>query len=201
MELEGDLILERRRYRLWVSAAAVVVPVLACLAGVTWFIRAYISPPTIAIPAPMGLAAAQRPPERVERPVVPPSAPVPAAAGPPPAQPAPAPAQPALRAAFAAATAPPPFPPAPSREPLTASTAAHADPQRSLSAAAASTTSEIHVAPIAGPIPLPKPRRQASIASAGTVPLPLPRPEPQPPEETSAPAQPSQPAHDRHGAE
>ena len=53
MELEGNLVLERRPARRWVSAVAVIVPVLACLAGVTWFVRAYISPPTIAIPSPM----------------------------------------------------------------------------------------------------------------------------------------------------
>ena len=77
MELEGNLVLERRPARRWVSVVAVIVPVVACLAGVTWFIRAFISPPTIAIPNPMTLAAAPPAPAvRAEPPA--------AAAAPPP---------------------------------------------------------------------------------------------------------------------
>src|SRR5262245_41852603 len=40
MELEGNLVLERKPARRWVTVLAVIVPVVACLAGVTWFIRA-----------------------------------------------------------------------------------------------------------------------------------------------------------------
>ncbi|MBX9840193.1 MAG: hypothetical protein K2Z80_00125, partial [Xanthobacteraceae bacterium] len=80
MELEGNLILERRPARRWVSAVAVIVPVLACIAGVTWFIRAFVSPPTIAIPGPMMLAAA--PPAPTVQ-AEPPSAPPPAREAPP----------------------------------------------------------------------------------------------------------------------
>ena len=57
MELEGNLIVRRKPTRRWVSVL-VVTPVLACIAGVTLFIRAYVSPPTISIPSPMSPAAA-----------------------------------------------------------------------------------------------------------------------------------------------
>jgi hypothetical protein len=57
MDLEGNLILDRKPARRWVSAIAVVIPVVACVAGVAWFVRAFISPPTIAIPGPIVLSA------------------------------------------------------------------------------------------------------------------------------------------------
>src|SRR5262245_24222947 len=79
MELEGNLVLERRPARRWISVVAVIVPVVACLAGVTWFIRAFVSPPTIAIPNPMTLAAAPPAPAvQAEPPVAAPPAQVPA---------------------------------------------------------------------------------------------------------------------------
>jgi len=58
MDLEGNLILDRPPTRRWVSTIAVIIPVIACVAGVAWFVRAFISPPVIAIPGPMTLAAA-----------------------------------------------------------------------------------------------------------------------------------------------
>ena len=192
MELEGNLILERRPARRWVSVVAVIVPVLACLAGVTWFVRAFISPPTIAIPNPMTLAAApSAPPVQAEPPVAAPPAREETSAAP-----SPAPAEPA---ATPDSATPSVFPPAPSREPVTTSTVAYADPAReSLAGAApASATSETDAAPLAGPVPLPRPRRQVAVAIAGPVPLPRPRPV----EDTSAPVQASQPAYSRHTAE
>jgi hypothetical protein len=203
MELEGNLILERRPARRWITVVAVIVPVVACLAGVTWFIRAFISPPTIAIPNPMTLAAAPPAPAvRAEPPADPP---------PPPAQEevraAPSPAAAELSAAPAAATpsvfppAPSVFPPVPSREPVTTSAAVYADPARERPAgtAAATAGAEIDAAPIAGPVPLPRPRRQAAVAIAGPVPLPRPRPADE--ASTSTPVQGSQPAYSRHTAE
>src|ERR1051325_325351 len=73
MDLEGNLVLERRPARRWVSILAVVIPVVACVVGVTWFVRAFISPPTIAIPGPITLATTPTqppppPPSRAERP-------------------------------------------------------------------------------------------------------------------------------------
>jgi hypothetical protein len=192
MELEGNLVLDRRPARRWISVVAVIVPVLACLAGVTWFIRAFVSPPTIAIPNPMTLAAAPPAPAvQAEPPVA-----TPPAREETPAAPAPAPAEPPASPNSTTLSV---FPPAPSREPGTTSTAAYSDPAREspAGAAPASATSEIAAAPIAGPIPLPRPRRQVAVAIAGPVPLPRPRPA----EETSTPVQASQPAYSRHSAE
>lgn len=70
MEFEGELILDRKPARRWVSAIAVVIPVVACVAGVAWFVRAFISPPIIAIPGPMTLAAAPPAPARPGKSVV-----------------------------------------------------------------------------------------------------------------------------------
>ena len=53
MELEGNLVIHRKPARWWAAALAVTLPVLACVAGVAWFIRGYISPPTIRIPGSM----------------------------------------------------------------------------------------------------------------------------------------------------
>ena len=196
MELEGNLILERRPARRWVSALAVIVPVLACLAGVTWFVRAFVSPPTISIPGPMILAAAPPAPAvRAEPSVAPPPA-----RGEAPAEPSPAAVEAAASPAFTRPpAAPPAFPPAPSREPVATSTAAFADPARETPArtAPASAANNVGAALLAGPIPLPRPRPQETEVIASAVPLPRPRPA----EETSAPVQASQPAHDRHSAE
>ena len=201
MDLEGNLILERRPARRWVSVVAVIVPVLACLAGVTWFIRAFVSPPTIAIPSPMTLAAVPPAPAvRAEPPVA-----TPPAREERTAAPSPAPVEPSTSPAFANLSAVPPAPPAspaePLRDPMIAGTTAYADPARESPArtAPASAATEIDAAPIAGPVPLPRPRRQVAVAVAGPVPLPRPRPA----EETSAstPLQASQPAYNRHGAE
>jgi hypothetical protein len=192
MDLEGNLILERKPARLWVSAVAVILPVLACLAGVTWFIRTFVSPPTIVIASPaiqsstvprsMSLAAA--PPARTEPPVF--NAPVRIEAS----------------AAPAAGVEPAPmfaFPPAPSAQPVTTGATAYAHPVRETppQAAPPPVMREIDAAPIAGPVPLPRPRRQPAVAAAH----PAPAAQPRPAEEASAPAQQNQPAYSRHTAE
>jgi hypothetical protein len=197
MDLEGNLILERRPARRWVSVVAVIVPVLACLAGVTWFIRAFVSPPTIAIPSPMTLAAVPPAPAvRAEPPVAAPPAREETTAAPSPAT---EPSSPAFATLSAVPPAPSASPAEALQEPMTAGTTAYADPARESPArsAPASAATEIDAAPIAGPVPLPRPRRQAAVAVDGPVPLPRPRPA----EETSAPVQASQPAYSRHGAE
>jgi hypothetical protein len=200
MELEGNLILERRPARRWVSALAVVVPVLLCLAGVTWFVRAFISPPTITIPSPMSLAAAPpAPPVRAEPPAASPPAPVEAPADPAPAQASPAQPWPAETSGSAAAQSV--FPPVPPREPVTT---AFADPGRNPTAGAAPASAAatgIDAAPIAGPIPLPRARPHETVAVASAA-VPLPRPRPA--EETGTPAAQtttSQPNYVRHSAE
>ncbi|HEY5963609.1 MAG TPA: hypothetical protein VIU42_06290 [Xanthobacteraceae bacterium] len=207
MELEGNLILERRPARRWVSVAAIIIPVVACLAGVTWFVRAFISPPTIAIPSPMILAAAPPVPSVQADP---PAAQAPTSAAPasPTSAPSPPPSADAASSAlpmFATlAAAPPTFPSAaPGGAFAGGAPAAYADPARDapLSNMPAAADAMIDAPPLAGPIPMPRPRPQqglrATAALADAVPLPRTRPG----EEAAAPAQQTRPAFDRHGAE
>ena len=58
LELEGNLSLERAPTRRWVSIIAVVIPVAAFVLLAAWFIRAYLVPPTVAIPSPTMMADA-----------------------------------------------------------------------------------------------------------------------------------------------
>jgi hypothetical protein len=204
MELEGNLILERRPARWWVSVTAVIIPVVACLAGVTWFIRAFISPPTIAIPSPMSLAAAPpAPPVQA----APPAAPQPAASA-EPASPAPAPSPAAPPGAASAAmpmfatlaVAPPTFSSAaPGGAFAGAAPAAYADPAREAPASnmPAAADAMIDAPPLAGPIPMPRSRPQATATLANAVPLPRARPG----EEAPAQVQETRPDFGRHSAE
>jgi hypothetical protein len=206
MELEGNLILERRPARRWISVTAVIVPVVACLAGVTWFVRAFISPPTIAIPSPMSLAAAPpAPPVQAEPPAAQPA--VSAA----PVSPAPAPsplassntASVALPMFATLAAAPPTFSSAAPGQFTGGVSAAYADPARDFPATnmPAAADAMVDATPLAGPIPMPRPRPQAgpqtTAALADAVPLPRARPG----EEPRAQVQEIRPAFDRHGAE
>jgi hypothetical protein len=52
MEIERNPLLERSVFRRVLSATMVIAVVLACLAGVTWYIRSFILPPRISIPSP-----------------------------------------------------------------------------------------------------------------------------------------------------
>ena len=67
-EYRGGLALERAHARRWVSIIAVVIPVAAFVLLGSWFIRAYVAPPTVDIPNPMITAAAPPPaaPVRVQ---------------------------------------------------------------------------------------------------------------------------------------
>jgi hypothetical protein len=60
-DLPDTFDLERPRPRRWVTIVAVVVPVIAVVISAAWFVRAFVAPPTIMIPAPMVLAAAPPP--------------------------------------------------------------------------------------------------------------------------------------------
>ena len=60
-EYRGSLDLERAHARRWVSIIAVVIPVAAVVLLGSWFIRAYVAPPTVDIPNPMMTAAAPPP--------------------------------------------------------------------------------------------------------------------------------------------
>lgn len=187
MELEGDLVLERPPTRRWVSIIAVVIPVVAVVAVATWFIRAYVAPPTVAIPSPMQLASAPTTftPGRIEGPAPAPE-PQPAAAAPePPAASAPsaeAPAPAASLPMFATlSVAPPALPGAPT---------AFADPAQDPPPATAAAAPDMleNAEPIAGPIPLPRSKPHLSLALVtGTVPLPRPKPEADTPPATDLP--------------
>jgi hypothetical protein len=60
-EFRDDLNLERAHARRWVSIIAVVIPVAAFVLLVSWFIRAYVAPPTVTVPNPMVTATATPP--------------------------------------------------------------------------------------------------------------------------------------------
>jgi hypothetical protein len=202
MELEGTLLLERSPTRRWISIIAIVIPVASVVMLAAWFIRVYIVPPTISIPAPMMVAAAPAaPPLRAEAPVIQPQPRPPVVkaepAAPPAAPPAAAaPVDPPSPPMFATlAIAPPNFnnlgniPPAAFADPAPVAAAA---PTQETDITAAIETSE----PITGTVPLPRHKPHVSVALiARAVPLPRPRPII---EETTAP---DLPAVDRHTAD
>jgi hypothetical protein len=213
MDLEGNLILDRRPARRWVTAIAVMIPVVACVAGVTWFVRAFISPPTVAIPGPMLLSAAV--------PATPPA--LPARAEPPSPKPEPVwpaamvPAAPAVSSAAlsysppapatvgAAPQAASPFPP-PQPTRMAAAPSAF-DPAPEIPPPAAAPAIEAPTMPIIGRIPMPRPRPPESVLAAMHAALPTPRPRPAE-EETAAasaatptPILRAEPAYNLHTAE
>lgn len=208
MDLEGNLILDRKPARRWVTAIAVVIPVVACVAGVTWFVRAFISPPTIAIPGPMMLAAT---------PPAPPPA-LPMRADPP--SPKPEPVWPAVMvpSASAASSYPPstaatvgaappaanPFPP-PQPARMAAAPPAFSDPAPEIPPPAAAPATEAPAMPIIGRIPMPRPRPPESVLAAMHAAVPTPHPRPAE-EETAVAATANpflrvEPAYNRHSAE
>jgi hypothetical protein len=195
LEFERNPLLERTHTRRWVSIIAVVIPVAAFVLLATWFVRAYIAPPTVAIPSPMIFAEAPPPPpalpKRAQVEALPPPLPQPPVAQ---AEPVVPPVQ--ERQEFASAL--PMFatlaaaPPGRGRiQP------AFADPVQDISAAAPpammseSDTLEPSE-PIAGPVPLPRAKPHGPVALvSNAVPLPRPRPVENTPE-------PDLPAVDRH---
>jgi hypothetical protein len=213
MDLEGNLILDRRPARRWVSAIAVMIPVVACVAGVTWFVRAFISPPTVAIPGPMMLSAAvpatpSALPARAEPPSPKPESVWPAAMMPS----APAVSSAALSysppAAATVGAAPPAGNPFPPPQPTRMAAAPSAfDPVPEIPPPAASPAIQAPTMPIIGRVPMPRPRPPESALAAMHAALPTPRPRPTE-EETAAastatanPILRAEPAYDRHPAE
>jgi hypothetical protein len=202
MRLEGTLDLEPRRVRRWVSVVAIVVPVFLCMAMATWFIRAFIAPPMVAIPAYTTIAAVTppepEPPRHVPQPPSPPvqsdSSPASAAVtafGEPTSPPmlpmfatfALAPPDASLRTAPPATVEPEPnvallSPQADSPDPVPGASAdfapnPNAAPLQDPPDVTATATLEPSE-PLAGPIPLP--RRRLSAVTDGQVPLPRTRP-------------------------
>jgi hypothetical protein len=187
LELEGNLSLERAHTRRWVSIIAVIIPVSAFVLLAAWFVRAYVVPPTVAIPSPMTLADAPPPP-----PAIPKRAQVEA---PPPSM---ATAEPAKETPVSAAALPmiatlAAAPPSMARVPP-----ASAEPADSPSATASIMIAEPAAEPqlsepLAGPIPLPRSKPHGRVAAiSGVVPLPRPRP-------VEAAPEPDLPVLDRHG--
>ena len=208
-EFEGNL-LERSPSRRWLSIIAVVIPVATFVLGAAWFIRAYILPPTVAIPSPMMLAAA------------PPASPAPPAPLAPPVRAQAEVAKPLQVAApQVVATA---EPAAPSRESakeqaepafalpmlatleaappsLAAAPPAYADPVQDMPTAslpepaAEPVADELASEPIAEPVPLPRAKPHTTVALlSNAIPLPRPRPAEIAPE-------PDLPVVDRHAVE
>lgn len=211
MDLEGNLILERTPARRWVSIVAVVIPVVACVAGVTWFVRAFISPPTIAIPGPMMLATAPSPPPTRAAPPAP--APIPAAAPASsgsvwPAVTLPPTASTGSNAPFPPTAATPAAAPSPASDPAAmrmnaavrpnVPSAAFADPTPDRAMAATPAMADPASAPIMGPVPMPRPRPQVTAAAtATTTAVPIPRARPA--EEEAKPASgAAEPDYSRH---
>jgi hypothetical protein len=191
MDLEGNLILDREPARRWVSVIAVIIPVLACVAGVTWFVRAFISPPTVAIPGSMVLATAQPARPVREEPRAPEPAP-PAVTMQPVAPTTPAPSYSSALPMMATLSAAPPS----TAAARPSASIAFADPGRDLPAT--SVVVEAPAALITGPIPMPRPRPEVTAAvTAQAVPLPRARPT----EEEAAPASGAEPAYGRHSVD
>lgn len=190
LELEGNLSLERAHTRRWVSIIAVIIPVAAFVLLAAWFVRAYVVPPTVAIPSPVTLADAPPPPPAIPRraqvEAPPPS--LTASAEPAKETPVSAAALPMI-ATLAAA------PPSMARVPP-----ASAEPADSPSATASITVAEPTAEqqlsePLAGPIPLPRSKPHGRFAAiSGVVVVPLPRPRP-----IEAAPEPDLPVLDRHG--
>jgi hypothetical protein len=80
MEIDGAINLDRLRIRRLVPIVAMIVPMVAVIGGAAWFVRAYVAPPMVSIPAPSTLASWE-PPQTTARqsivvrePVAPPTA-------------------------------------------------------------------------------------------------------------------------------
>jgi hypothetical protein len=205
MELEGTLQVERPPTRRWIPIVGAVIPVIGFVAVAAWFIRAFVAPPMVTIPAPGSLmsdapaasvmargdmsdarnannslnannALAER--AMANRAATQIDAPM--------QQAVPAATQLAALASSPASVTPSsPFPPAansaaraPSPFPNTPGPA----PMAAVTPQPADTPAVAEVEPgepIKGPIPLPHPRpslRFAQAVAAGPVPLPRPRP-------------------------
>jgi hypothetical protein len=202
MELEGTLLLERSPTRRWVSIIAIVIPVASVVMVAAWFIRAYVAPPSIAIPSPMMIATApaaspaaarvEPPIDQLPQPVPKQSAPVTVAsvaAAPIAAAPEAVPSPPMVATL---AVAPPNFSSLPNGQPTALADPAPMTAQAVMPEAPALDPSE----PLKGPVPLPRHKPHVSVALVtGSVPLPRPRPA----SDDMTPA--DLPAYDRHGVD
>jgi hypothetical protein len=61
MEIDGAINLDRLRTRRIVPIVAMILPMVAVIGGAAWFVRAYVAPPMVSIPAPSTLASWEPP--------------------------------------------------------------------------------------------------------------------------------------------
>jgi hypothetical protein len=57
-DLPGTFEVERPRSRRWVAIVALTIPVIAVVLSAAWFVRAFVAPPTVMIPATIEVASA-----------------------------------------------------------------------------------------------------------------------------------------------
>jgi hypothetical protein len=57
VDIDGAIILGERRKRRIVPVVAFLVPMIVVVAGAAWFVRAFVAPPTVDIPAPSLMSA------------------------------------------------------------------------------------------------------------------------------------------------
>ena len=206
MELEGTFDFERPPTRRWVPIVGVVVPVAIAVFVAGWFVRAFIAPPTIAIPSPSMLAAAPAQVQITPRSQTPAATPRPLSQGAAPASsvlPSEVTVQsPTMSMLTSLSAAPPAAAPMPSA--VTPATPPQGARQPATTAYANSAPDFPPAAlepgePISGPIPLPPPRQpNVTVAHALIGPVPLPRPRPV---ETTPTPTPDVQIFDRHSVQ
>ena len=84
MEIDGAIDLDRLRVRRIVPIVAMILPMVAVIGGAAWFVRAYVAPPMVSIPAPSMLASWEPPPTAAREPIVAREPVAPPTADPPP---------------------------------------------------------------------------------------------------------------------
>jgi DNA polymerase-3 subunit gamma/tau len=57
MEIDGAINLDKVRPRRVVPVVAMILPMVVVIGGAAWFVRAYVAPPMVSIPAPSMLAS------------------------------------------------------------------------------------------------------------------------------------------------
>lgn len=227
-DLPGTFEVERPRSRRWVAIVALTIPVIAVVLSAAWFVRAFVAPPTVMIPAPIELASAPSATD-VQGSDTPNTAVAEARARLAdkmtestgstgssvytPTQPMisslaaapPAPASPPAVASIAppSVAAPPPMSSEPQAAVTSEPVAAAPDVPPEAPAPAArpepDTQAEIEPGePIQGPIPVPPRKPRFTVAHVVTGPVPLPRPRPA---EATAKPEPEAQNFERHSVQ
>jgi len=223
-DLPGTFEVERPRSRRWVAIVALTIPVIAVVLSAAWFVRAFVAPPTVMIPAPIELASApsaadvqgsdtqnaavaeararlaDKITESTGSSVYTPTLPMIASlAAAPPAPTSP----PAVASIAPPSVAPPPMSsepqPAITSEPVVAATDVQTEPPAPTAHPEPDPQAEIEPSePIQGPIPVPPRKPRFTVAHAVTGPVPLPRPRPT---EATAKPEPDAQNFERHSVQ